>query len=240
MCQWVCAGDPLQTGAECQGAERILLNDSSSRRAWFLPYVNPHEIRGNKSGAKNRSGDLNQELRAVGQGLESLDVEDFDLKAEGDGYFALATRRLPTETRKAGVKKAIRHAWHKLSARDRRDIEERSDVLRVLFTPDGILRLERMGKGHRRANSKGIPNLTKLAQILRVVGERLDARYGRLVKVSKRGDKISIEYASATKQCRKEEWKLSELYDFWLEACKRRQERTDVIEREVKDDRAGR
>ena len=190
-----------------------------------------------KTGAAISTG---QELRAVGQGLESLEVEDFDLKAEGDGYFALATRRVAAETRKAGVKKAIRHAWHKLSARDRRDIEERSDVLRVLFTPDGILRLERMGRGHRRTNSKGIPDLTKLAQVLRVVGERLDARYGRLVKVSKRGDKISIEYASATKQCRKEEWKLSELYDFWLEACKRRQERTDVIERALKADRSQR
>jgi hypothetical protein len=58
-----------------------------------------------KNGAGISTG---QELRAVGQGLESLDVEDFDLKAEGDGYFALATRRLPAETRKAGVKKAIR------------------------------------------------------------------------------------------------------------------------------------
>ena len=43
-----------------------------------------------KNGAGISTG---QELRAVGQGLESLDVEDFDLKAEGDGYFALATRR---------------------------------------------------------------------------------------------------------------------------------------------------
>ena len=32
-------------------------------------------------------------LRAVGQGLESLNVENFELQAEGDGYFVLGTPR---------------------------------------------------------------------------------------------------------------------------------------------------
>jgi len=101
------------------------------------------------------------------------------------------------------------------------------------FTPDGILRLERKGRERRNRGSRGLPNLTKLAQLLRVVGERLDDLSGRLVKVSKRGDNILIEYASATNRRGTEEWKLAELYDLWLEACKRREGRTDVIEREL-------
>src|SRR5437867_12222567 len=35
-------------------------------------------------------------LRAVGQGLESLDVENFELEVEGDGYLALGTPREPS------------------------------------------------------------------------------------------------------------------------------------------------
>ena len=182
-----------------------------------------------KTGAVGSKG---QELRAVGQGLESLNVEDFDLTAEDEGYFALATRRIPNQTRKAGVTTAIRLTWQKLSSHNR-PIEERPDVLRVVFSREGILRLERIGRERRKADARGLPDLTKLAQLLRIVGERLDELSSRLVKVSKRGDKIVVEYASAANRRRNEEWKLSELYDLWLEACQRRDGRTSVIEQEL-------
>ena len=84
-----------------------------------------------------------QELRAVGQGLESLDVEDFDLTLDVEGYFALATRRVPTRTPKAAFRKVVRIAWHKFSGHNT-EIDAGPDVLRVVFTPDGICRLERM------------------------------------------------------------------------------------------------
>lgn len=172
-----------------------------------------------------------QELRAVGQGLESLDVEDFDLTVDVEGYFALATRRVPTRTRKAAVRKVVRIAWHKFSGHNT-EIDAGPDVLRVVFTPDGIFRLERMGRQRRKPQLGGLPDLTRLAQILRIVGERLDELSGRLVKVSKRGEKI-IEYSSAANRRRTEEWKLSELAELWLNFCQRRRERSDAIEREL-------
>lgn len=173
-----------------------------------------------------------QELRAVGQGLESLDVEDFDLTVDVEGYFALATRRVPTRTRKAAVRKVVRIAWHKFSGHNT-EIDAGPDVLRVVFTPDGIFRLERMGRQRRKPQLGGLPDLTRLAQILRIVGERLDELSGRLVKVSKRGEKIIIEYSSAANRRRTEEWKLSELAELWLNFCQRRRERSDAIEREL-------
>jgi len=173
-----------------------------------------------------------QELRAVGQGLESLDVEDFDLTADVEGYFALATRRVPARTTKAAVRKVVRIAWHKFSGHNR-EIDAGPDVLRVVFTPDGIFRLEHTGRQRRKPQLGGLPDLTGLAQILRIVGERLDELSGRLIKVSKRGDKITIEYSSAANRLRTEEWKLSELAELWLNFCQRRRERSDAIEREL-------
>jgi hypothetical protein len=181
-----------------------------------------------KDRAANSKG---PELRAVGQGLESLDVEDFDLTADGDGYFALATRRDSTQTSKAAVRKVIRIAWQKFSGQNRR-IDAAPGLLRVVFTPEGILRLERMGRLRRGQQSGGVPDLTRLAQILRIVGERLDELSGRLVKLTKRGEKIIIEYSSAAHRPRTEEWKLFELYDLWVDLCKRRHERSNAIERE--------
>lgn len=173
-----------------------------------------------------------QELRAVGQGLESLEVDDFDLTADVEGYFALATRRVSTATPKAAVRKVVRIAWQKFSGHNRR-IDTGPDVLRVVFTPEGILRLERMGRQRRKPQSVGLPDLTRLAQILRIVGERLDELSGRLISVSKRGEKVTIEYSSAASRRRSEEWQLSELAELWLELCKRRHERSDALEREL-------
>ena len=182
---------------------------------------------------KHRSANSRgQELRAVGQGLESLDVEDFDLTADVEGYFALAMRRVSTSTPKAAVRKVVRIAWQKFSGHNRQ-IDAEPDVLRVVFTPDGILRLERMGRQRRKPQSGGLPDLTRLAQILRIIGERLDELSGRLIKVSKRGERIIIEYSSAANRRRTEEWKLSELAELWLDLCKRRRERVDAIEREL-------
>jgi hypothetical protein len=172
-----------------------------------------------------------QELRAVGQGLDSLDVEDFDLTADVEGYFALATRRVSTRTPRTAVRKVVRIAWQKVSGHNRQ-IDAGPDVLRVVFTPEGILRLQRMGRQRRKPQSIGLPDLTRLAQILRIVGERLDELSGRLVKLSKRGEKITIEYSSAANRRRTEDWKLSELAELWLDLCQRRHERSNALERE--------
>ena len=177
-----------------------------------------------------------QELRTVGQGLESLDVEDFDLKVEGDGYFALAIPRnsIKSNHTTGAVKKALQSAWGSVTSRsscDRKLDEGASGVFRVLFTPQGLVRLERAGKARRSANSAGVPNLKKLAQVLRMVGEHIDTRSGHLLKVSKRGNRIAFEFSTVTGRLRTEEWKISELYELWLEASKLREERSTIVER---------
>jgi hypothetical protein len=70
-----------------------------------------------------------------------------------------------------------------------------------------------------------------------MVGERLDAKSGRLLKVSKRGDRIAFQYAIDSKNHRTEEWKLTELYELWLDASKQRHERVDVVERKLRSER---
>ena len=185
---------------------------------------------------------VGQELRTVGQGLESLDVEDFDLKAEGDGYFALATPRdsITSNPTTGAVIKALQSAWGSVTGRssfDHKLAEGAPGVFRVLFTPQGLLRLERAGRGRRSANSAGVPNLKKLAQVLRMVGEHIDSRSGRVLKVSKRGNRIAFEFSTVSGRHRTEEWKISELYELWLEASKLREERATVVEREFHGER---
>jgi hypothetical protein len=219
------AKDSAQTP---KGAEVYFL-----RRFWLMDYKKFAE-------GSIPSASLGQELRAVGQGLESLDVEDFNLQAEGEGYFALGMPRTPANgaspPKAAGLKKSLQNAWDSFTGRiDKTDKGSKttSKVLRILFTPEGILRLEREGKAKRSEESAGIPNLSKLAQILRMVGEYVEARSGRLLKASKRRDRISFEYETAPNRCSREEWNLLQLHEFWLTASNQRQERYNIVEREL-------
>jgi hypothetical protein len=166
---------------------------------------------------------IGQELRTVGQGLESLEVQDFDLRSEADGYFALAIPR--SEHESADGIHHIRNTWWNLTRRrstDRLLSEAGPNVLRVLFTPEGLLRLEAAGIAKRDTHSSGTPDLSKLAQILRMIGERVDDKAARLLKVSKRGSWISFEYGSGADERLTEEWKLSDLRGLWRDASKGR------------------
>ena len=187
-----------------------------------------------------------QQLRAVGQGLESLDVVDFELQAEGDGYFALGLPRTPvkaanatSESTQNNLRSTLQNAWYSLISRGSADSKTEnvtSHVLRILFTPEGILKLEREGIAKRSENSAGVPNLNKLAQVLRMVGEYLETKSGRLLKASKRQDRVSFEYATASSDLVKEDWKLSALYEFWLEMSTQREERRNILDRTLTND----
>jgi hypothetical protein len=182
---------------------------------------------------------IGQELRTVGQGLESLDIEDFDLRCEGNGYFALAIRndhaRSSNVTRfdKVVVGKLIQSLRQSLSGEnssDRKLSDPGADVLRILFTPEGLLRLEAAGITKRNSHAQGNPDSRKLGQILRIVGEGIDAKSGRLIRIRRRHQRISFEYATHTEAHAIEEWKLSELAELWLDASKQRHQRANIAE----------
>jgi hypothetical protein len=179
-------------------------------------------------------------LRAVGQGLESLDVADFDLEAEGNGYFALGKPSAPPKQEEeaktlneSGLRSALQGAWQSLASRiaiNGKASDSMPPVLRVLFTPEGIDRLEREGRAKRRSDSTGIPNLNRLSQILRIIGEYMNRKSGRLLKVYKRQDWIAFEYETALDGRIRENWKISDLYDFWLQLSNDRKNRYEIAE----------
>ena len=163
-----------------------------------------------------------QELRTVGQGLASLNVADFDVRRERDGYFALA---IPGTAAAGDTNATVRNTWWNLTRRratDRLLAEAGPGVLRVLFTPEGMLRLEAAGIAKRDLRTHRAPDPTGLGQMLRVIGERLDHQAARFLSVSKRGSWITCEYASDADERMTEEWKVSDLRGFWQNASQQR------------------
>jgi len=185
-----------------------------------------------------------QELRTVGQGLESLGVVDFDLEGESGGYFALGIPDLSAAPqRKVNLKRLAEKLRRGLTGEhrsDRRLAEVGPEVLRILFTPEGILRLDAAGIARRNSVSAGIPNFAKLAQALRMIGEYLDAKSARLLQVRKRGGRISFEYATVGERRASEQWKLAKLYDRWVETAKQRREQSSLAQRRSADAAAAR
>jgi hypothetical protein len=183
-----------------------------------------------------------QELRAVGQGLESLGITDFDLEVEGDGYFVLGKATQSSQEkagdaiRKRRLRNKLRGAWQSVTVRLPMNgtgpkIASGSTLLRVLFTPEGIDRLQQEGREKRRADSPGISNPDRLSQVLRMVGEYLNRRSGKLFKICKRKDCIAFEYETALEPRALEKWKISDLYDFWLQLPNQRKNRYEIAER---------
>jgi len=185
-------------------------------------------------------------LRAVGQGLESLNVENFELQAEGDGYFVLGTPRSPSPgavesgSMQPGVKNTLQNAWYSITDRVSHKVKASDampNVLRVLFTRDGIRRLQCEGEAKRSEESAGIPNLNKISQILRMVGEYIDAKSGRLISACKSQNWISFDYETVAHFRITKKWKVAELYEYWLEVSDQRQRRHDIVERELAGER---
>ncbi|HWH77487.1 MAG TPA: hypothetical protein VNT76_08950 [Candidatus Binatus sp.] len=189
---------------------------------------------------------IGQELRTVGQGLESLNVGDFDLQPEGNGYFVLGIPQIRVRSDEgSGFSKVValqlvRNAWQSLIERkssDRKLSDPGSDVLRILFTPEGLMRLEVAGVTMRNLAAPGNENSRKLSRVLRIVGEGIDAKSGRLFSIRKRRQCISFEYGTPADTHAIEEWKVSELYELWLDAFKQRRERVSTAERQLQDGR---
>jgi len=179
-------------------------------------------------------------LRAVGQGLESLDVENFELQVEGDGYLALGTpRAVANRSTQRGMKVTFQNAWHIIADRisHHNAADSKSNILRVLFTPEGIRRLECEGETKRNEDSAGIPNPNKISQILRMIGEYIDAKSGRFISACKQQDSILFDYETAARIRITKNWKLAELHEYWFQVSNQRQERQDIVERELGGDR---
>ena len=179
-----------------------------------------------------------QTLRAIGQALEPLEIQDFDLEIDGYTYTVRgqsATKKARTDTKRRGLRNALRNAWDRFEAKSLGqetmpdELSSPFLVLELHFGPDDIDRLERQGRAARRSDSKGATNPNKLSQILRAVGAYVNRKSVRLLKVSKRQDWVSVEYETAVGKSAVENFRTTDLYDFWVHLYKQRKTPDEVF-----------
>jgi hypothetical protein len=170
-------------------------------------------------------------LRAIGQRLEQLSVEAFDLEVANDTFLiqGAATQKESGKLNAANVstfKKAfleICHISKKPATTETRAGKAGASArsLRLEFTENDIDTLERDGQA-LRSDWNGSPLAHSLPQLLRTVGWYVDHQKGRLHRISKNGDTLTISYLGSIGTRKVETFTLLQLYDMWVHLYKRR------------------
>ena len=170
-------------------------------------------------------------LRAIGQGLEALSVEGFELKATNEIFVVqgAATQKepeKPTVGKLRAFKKAFLEICHisKATATSETPAGEAtapSRLLRLEFAEKDIDKLERDGRA-LRSDWNASPLAHSLPQLLRTIGWYVDHKEGQLKKVSKDGDSLTFSYVGSIGIEKIETFTLLQLYDMWVHLYKRR------------------
>lgn len=174
-----------------------------------------------------------QPLRVIGQALETLNLQSFELEPVGEDFFVRGSLIKPDvdlghEAVSAATLNAI---WGKFSGAAQKNQEEQNasssavlSPIELQYTTRDVQRLEQEGQS-RRSDPNRMPDSASLSQVLRCVGAYLNQKRARLVKLWRYPDSVAIEYETSLGSKLKETLVVGELYDLWVRMYMQRAER---------------
>jgi len=173
-----------------------------------------------------------QSLRSIGQALESLRVEDFDLEVDGDAFLVRCSVPWPKEamTEQPDQASLLRHIWGVLPPESTLELNmsitsrfKATDV-DLRYTLKDVDRLDDDGKA-KRSDYPTEAHAPTLSQFLRTVGAYVNQKPARLQRISRRNDSIAIQYESPSGQKNEESLSVGDLYDLWVWMSMKRADR---------------
>jgi hypothetical protein len=165
-----------------------------------------------------------QSLRAIGQALETLTVEAFELETESTEYLVRIESQgspylLPSQ--RTFLRSLVEAVWGSGTAKVNPSPQPARDLR---YTPADIDWLESEGKA-KRGHSDAVPDAHKLSQVLRVIGDHMNRKYARGFVISWSKDSVSIEYRTANGMPEKDSFRVDTLYDLGIRMYMRRASR---------------
>jgi hypothetical protein len=175
-----------------------------------------------------------QVLRAIGQGLEALRLEVFDLEVQGENYVIQGN---PAKSKKTetidpfAIRKAFLKVCKTVNSRflirtPTQNLSPCSELM-LRFSEKDIDRLERDGF-KLRSYTPHVPKPHSVPQTLRTLGWFIDNKEGRLLKIFMRGHGVRVFYSEPFGSERMEELSLSNVYDVWVHMYKQRSARFEI------------
>lgn len=185
------------------------------------------------STSKSASRDFSRHLRIIGQDLENLQLETFNLEFTGDAYLLWVR----PESATASSNPLLRVSRSRLQKLWKNRVQHRSigqeesytrsdaqPARRLRYTIQELERIERERRLQRRRAS-GSTDGHGLSQLLRTVGALIEQRNERLLGVS--WQELSVSLVVETVQGRKEidVYRPDNLYDLWVKMYLKRDTR---------------
>ena len=175
-----------------------------------------------------------QVLRAIGQGLEALDVEVFDLQVNGNNYVIRGNSSI-SKSAESIDPHAIRTAFLKvckivksrfLAPRSSQNLSPCSELM-LYFSQKDIDKLDRDGI-KSRSDTPRSPKPHSLPQTLRTLGWFVDQKQGQLRQILMRVYGVKLCYAEPYGRERTEQFSSTNVYDMWVRMYKQRKGRFQI------------
>lgn len=168
-------------------------------------------------------------LRAIGQGLEALCVEEFDLIA-GNYHYLVDGRCKLVKSEEPPKPNLLKDGFSFFRRNSKTHSSTRTPVKKLLssfqftglrITGKDIVRFERQGKA-KATNATGALDPQSISQILRLAGSYLDHKKSRLLRISWRGQSLILWRRDGFGVESKETFTPANLYDLWVHQYKQR------------------
>jgi len=159
------------------------------------------------------------DLRVIGQALETLGIESFDLVLDGENFVIHGGPDLPVPRKKIQASSRLQ-----LFRRKRENVKpQRSQfyISGMRFRDSDVLRLDRRAKNIRSSEEK-CPDTQSLSHGLRMIGAHIDTKGATLLQVIRHNQLFTVWYRKTSGGESKETFTQSNLYDLWVHLYKKR------------------
>jgi hypothetical protein len=168
--------------------------------------------------------DYAQPLRAIGQALETLNIQAFEMEPADEVFFVRGAK----PSNGAGIVQSqisidkLQTIWGSVpeqniwpGAHQREKTPNAISQIELHYTSHDVERLESEGRA-RRGTAKMMSDTPSLSQLLRCIGAYLTQKLARLQKLSWAGDSLSVVYETSLGSRIQETLAASDLYDLWV------------------------
>lgn len=163
-----------------------------------------------------------QILRTVGQALEKGNFQSFEITPAGNGFRIRGSVAPLVEASVAGSSASrVGSLLNKLPNQSNGDekmplaTEAAESPVEIRLTIEDIQRLEVDGRA-RRVDGQLMANAASLSQVLRCLGAYLNQKRARLLRLTRDGETVSLEYETSLGSQIKEGFSATGLYDMWV------------------------
>ena len=162
-------------------------------------------------------------LRVVGQAMEKNNFHSFELTPVGENFHVCgSTQSASKENIADRTARGIRSLLDRLPNRNGSNgsAMHPSETVangraELLLTLKEIQRLETEGQA-QRVDPTLMVNTSSLPQVLRCLGAYLSQKRARLLKVTRQGEELLLEYETSLGSQRKESFNATAIYDIWV------------------------